>query len=267
VCAYDHLELLKRQVCWAHVKRNWEKMLERGGKAKAIAESCLRVQQRVFEHWHLFRGGGCSRSKLVDETVPLMLELLELLHKGKRCRDRKTKRFCKRLLGVYPALWTFVAVESVEPTNNHVERAQRRAVLWRRRSFGCHSAAGCRFVERILTVVQTLRLQRRSVRGHPQHSQDCCCNSSRPTRRQMIYTPAGTTAQTVKPLQFTSVDSRRLSFRVQPLACVRERLPRFLDGHSRPVNRARPTRKLLPPSLGELRLDGLDAGAYLSVKE
>lgn len=64
---------------------------------------------------------------------------------------------------VYLALWTFVTVEGVEPTNNHVERAQRRAVLWRRRSFGSHSADGRRFVERILTVVQTLRLKGRSV--------------------------------------------------------------------------------------------------------
>jgi len=69
----------------------------------------------------------------------------------------------KRLLRVYQALWTFVVVEGVEPTNNHVERAQRRTVLWRRHSFGCPSAAGYRFVERILTVVQTLRLQERSV--------------------------------------------------------------------------------------------------------
>ena len=92
-----------------------------------------------------------------------MLELLEVLQTGLRCRDRKTKRFCKRLLTVYPALWTFVVVEGVQPTNNHAERVQRRAVLWRRRSFGCHSATGCRFVERILTVVQTLRLQKRSV--------------------------------------------------------------------------------------------------------
>ena len=60
-------------------------------------------------------------------------------------------------------MWTFVVVQGVEPTNNHAERVQRRAVLWRRRSFGCHSADGCRFVERILTVVQTLRLQKRSV--------------------------------------------------------------------------------------------------------
>jgi transposase len=161
--AYDHVDLLRRQVCWVHLKRNWEKMAERGGKARAIAEACLSVQKRVFELWHLFRGGGRRRADLNDEIAPLMLELLEVLQAGMRCHDRKTKRFCSRLLSVYPALWMFVVVEGVEPTNNHVERAQRRAVLWRRRSFGCQSTAGCRFVERILTVVQTLRLQGRSV--------------------------------------------------------------------------------------------------------
>jgi transposase len=161
--AYDHVELLRRQVCWAHLKRNWEKMVERGGKAKIVAEGCLSVQERVFELWHLFRGGGRSRGELDDGMAPLMLELLEFLHAGLRCRDRKTKRFCARLLRVYAALWTFVVVDGVEPTNNHVERVQRRAVLWRRRSFGCHSAAGCRFVERILTVAESLRLQGRSV--------------------------------------------------------------------------------------------------------
>ncbi len=66
--AYDHVELLKRQVCWAHLKRNWEKMLERGGKAKIIAAGCLSVQKRVFELWHLFRGGGCSR-RWLDEGM------------------------------------------------------------------------------------------------------------------------------------------------------------------------------------------------------
>lgn len=161
--AYDRVGLLQRQVCWAHLKRNWEKLLERGGKAKVIAEGCLGVQKRVFELWHLFRGGGRSRGQLDDGMAPLMLELLEVLHAGRRCRDRKTKRFCARLLTVYAALWTFVVVDGVEPTNNQVERVQRRAVLWRRRSFGCHSAAGCRFVERILTVVESLRLQGRSV--------------------------------------------------------------------------------------------------------
>jgi transposase len=107
--------------------------------------------------------------------APLLLHLLEVLQGGLRCRDRKTKRFCARLLGVYPALWTFVVVEGVEPANTHVERAQRRAVQWRRRSFGCQSAAGCRFVERILTVVQTQRL----------HHGRSCSSSMRQSRLQV----------------------------------------------------------------------------------
>ena len=71
--------------------------------------------------------------------------------------------FCDHLLDLEPALWTFARVEGVEPTNNYMERLLRRAVLWRRRSFGCTSVDGCRFVERILTVVQTRRLQGKSV--------------------------------------------------------------------------------------------------------
>jgi transposase len=161
--AYDWAPLLQRQVCWAHLKRNFEKLAERTGKAKAIGEACLAMQQRVFELWHLFRGGGLTRRQLDHRMAPLMLELLDVLHQGARSRDRRTARFCRRLIDVYPALWAFVAVEGVEPTNNHAERVQRLAVLYRKNCFGCHSDSGCRFVERLLTVVQTLRLQQRSV--------------------------------------------------------------------------------------------------------
>src|SRR5271166_5415714 len=71
--------------------------------------------------------------------------------------------FCANVLAVEPALWTFTRKDGVEPTNNHIERLLRPGVLWRKNAFGCHSEAGCRFVERILTVVQTLRLQKRPV--------------------------------------------------------------------------------------------------------
>ena len=77
--------------------------------------------------------------------------------------DSKAATFCANLLALYPALWLFASIEGVEPTNNHVERILRLGVLWRKNAFGCHSAAGCRFVERMLTVVQTLRLQKRPV--------------------------------------------------------------------------------------------------------
>ena len=71
--------------------------------------------------------------------------------------------FCENVLAVEPALWMFVSTAGVEPTNNVIERLLRRAVRWRKRSFGCVSEAGCRFVERILTVVQTRRLQGQNV--------------------------------------------------------------------------------------------------------
>ena len=161
--AYDGVPLLQRQICWAHLKRNWEKLRERGGPAQRIADACLAIKDKVFEQWHLFRGGGLTRSQLDDRMAPLALELLAVLQKGGRSRDAKTARFCDRVLTVYPALWTFVIVEGVEPTNNHAERVQRLAVLYRKNCFGCHSDSGCRFVERLLTVVQTLRLQKRPV--------------------------------------------------------------------------------------------------------
>src|SRR5262245_54131814 len=161
--AYDEWPLMRRQVCWAPLKGNWEKLLERGGKAKAIGKACLEVHRRVFELWHLYRGGGMSYRQLDEAMAPLMLALQEILLTGRRSRDRRLARHCARVLEVSPALWAFLVCDGVEPTNNHAERVLRPAVLWRRRSFGCHSADGCRFVERMLTVVQSLRLQKRSV--------------------------------------------------------------------------------------------------------
>jgi transposase len=162
-CVYDEWPNGMRQLCWAHLKRNWEKQVARGGAAKRLGEAWLEMQSQVFELWHRFRDAKCTRHELGDQLAPLILAMMEILESGRRSRDRVLVRFCARLTEVSADLWTFVVVEGVEPTNNHAERVLRRAVLWRRRSFGCHSADGCRFVERILTVVQTLRLQKRSV--------------------------------------------------------------------------------------------------------
>jgi transposase len=161
--AYRIYPLKQRQICWAHIKRNFAKLAERGGFAKEIGTSALDLQRRVFELWHLYRGGGCTRPQLMERIEPLEVEMVRILSRGAHGKDAKTARFCTRLYEVQDALWTFARVEGIEPTNNHGERVQRLAVLWRRRSFGCQSAEGCRFVERILTVVQTLRLQKRSV--------------------------------------------------------------------------------------------------------
>jgi hypothetical protein len=74
-----------------------------------------------------------------------------------------TQRTCRNLLGVEAALWSFVEAPGIEPTNNAAERSLRRAVLWRRKSLGTKSEAGSQFVERILSVIMTLRQQGRDV--------------------------------------------------------------------------------------------------------
>jgi transposase len=161
--AYNRVPLRRRQVCWAHLKRDFQKCVDRGGPARAIGDAGLAIVKRVFKAWHSFRGGGCSRKRLQLRLSPVAKELRQVLERGCACADAKVAQFCANLIALEPALWRFVVTRGVEPTNNHAERVLRRGVLWRKNAFGCHSDQGCRFVERILTVVQTLRLQQRNV--------------------------------------------------------------------------------------------------------
>src|SRR5262249_14188301 len=148
---------------WAHLKRDFQKCVDRGGASARVGRRGLGVVQQVFEHWHAFRGGGGDRGRLRRRLRPVRSALHKLLVRGGRCADGPTARFCANVLALEQALWTFARVEGVEPTNNHIERLHRKAVLWRKNAFGSQSTEGCRFVERILTVVQTLRLQGRPV--------------------------------------------------------------------------------------------------------
>jgi len=161
--AYGRLSPWCRQVCWAHLKRDFQKLIDRGAAAARLGRKLQRIAGRVFEEWHLFRGGTFGRRALQNHLDAPAREFERLLRAGRRCADAQASAFCDNLLALLPALWRFVVTEGVEPTNNHAERLLRRGVLWRKNAFGSHSEEGCRFVERLLTVVQTCRLQRRSV--------------------------------------------------------------------------------------------------------
>ncbi len=154
---YDRIRL-----CWANLKRDFQKLVDLGGAGKKYGEAGLAVAAILFHEWALFRGGG-SRRALQRELEPVRHALRDWLEVGARCSSHKAATLCSNLLKLEPALWTFLYKKGVEPTNNHGERLARSGVLWRKIAFGCHSDRGCRFVERILTVVQTLRLQHRPV--------------------------------------------------------------------------------------------------------
>jgi transposase len=156
---YDCVPAERRQLCWAHLKRDFQKVVDRGGVGAAVGCQGLKIVKKVFAAWHAFRDGQVTRAQLKQQLDSVSNRLNRVLLEGWLGSDAKVAKFCENLLTWEAALWTFVTVEGVEPTNNFMERLLRRAVLWRKRSFGCWSEAGCRFVERILTVVQTRRLQ------------------------------------------------------------------------------------------------------------
>jgi transposase len=160
---YGIIDLTARQVCWAHLKRDFQKWVDWGRESMGIGQAGLDATKRVFDIWGRFRGRALDRPGMQAALEPVIQDLHAALAAGLSCPNKKTVRFCHNVLAVYPALWTFARVEGVEPTNNRAERTLRLAVIWRKISFGNHSEGGCRFVERILTTVQTLQLQNRQV--------------------------------------------------------------------------------------------------------
>lgn len=160
---YEKVPLRRRGLCWSHLKRDFKDLAEQKGPAQKIGDAGLSVCTEVFEVWHQFRDRRISRSTLAQLLMPVRKKMNRLLKRGIRSPARRAARFCRELLRLEPALWTFARVKGIEPTNNHAERMLRPAVMWRKQSLGSHSLGGCRFVERMMTVLQTLRLRGRSV--------------------------------------------------------------------------------------------------------
>ena len=161
--AYNWLPLRRRQICWAHLKRDFQAIEERGGESVSVGQQLLEQVGKVFRLWHQLRNEGINRSAFRRKMKPIQQRVKELLYAGTETNHQKTRHTCANILQLESCLWTFVRVEGVEPTNNNAERPLRRAVLWRRESFGTQSESGSRFVERILTVVRSLRQQGRDV--------------------------------------------------------------------------------------------------------
>jgi transposase len=161
--AYNWYPVRWRQLCWAHLLRDFEAMRSRGGRSEEIGDALLAQAHQMFTWWHRVREGTLQRSSFRSYMTPLRREVERLLEAGSRCGVPKTAGTCRDILKRREALWTFVQVEGVEPTNNTAERSIRPGVLWRKGSFGTQSAEGSRFVESMMTVVATLKQQRRNV--------------------------------------------------------------------------------------------------------
>jgi transposase len=146
-----------------HVLRDFEAMRGRGGASEAIGDALLAQAHQRFTWWHRVREGTLARSTFRSSMTPRRREVERLLEAGSQCGVVKTEGTCREILKRREALWTFVQVAGVEPTNNTAERAIRPGVQWRKGSFGTQSKDGSRFVESLMTVVATLRQQQRNI--------------------------------------------------------------------------------------------------------
>jgi transposase len=162
--AYDHIDPASRQACWEHLKRDFFRHSEGLAEQKEFGTTGLALTKQLFKTWRSF----CEhqdRARLISEMKPIQDELRGLLeHAGRKSkRTRLHRRFANNLLKIWPALWTFVTIDGVEPTNNSAERALRGPVIHRKLSHGTQSEDGERFIERALSASVTCRLQGRPM--------------------------------------------------------------------------------------------------------
>ena len=162
--AYAHLPLSRRQLCWSHLKRDFQAHAEGLAAEREFGEVGLELCERVFWAWEVFQNTQQRRelkrtiASLQQEYEPIIAD-----YAAKTARNRRCQRMASNLLKAWPALWTFASHDGVEPTNNHAERSLRGAVIYRKLSLGSQSEGGERRIERLLSASVTCRLQRRSL--------------------------------------------------------------------------------------------------------
>lgn len=162
--------MAQRQICWSHLLRTFTDYSERDGPAGAIGDDLITYCELVFHYWREHRAGELSDANYEQWISAIQEGMKPRLQRAVDANIKYVSGSCKNLLEHWDAMWTFVENPTVDLTNNHAERELRRLVLWRKRSFGSQSERGDRFVERILTVTQTMRKNARDTLGFLQQS-------------------------------------------------------------------------------------------------
>jgi transposase len=152
-----------RQICWAHLLRKFISFTERDGPTRTLGRELLDCTRVVFAYWYDFKEGRLTREQFAARIAPVRADFERTLRRAVDANIKGLSGSCSNMWEHREALWTFVDVDGVEPTNNHAERELRAFVLWRKRSFGAQSERGHRFAERLMTIAHTARKQGRDV--------------------------------------------------------------------------------------------------------
>jgi transposase len=153
---YDYVDADKRQVCWAHLLRDFTRISQRRGLAGQVGRGLLGAGFIVFR-WR-------KQGKNKQPFEPLRKRVKRLLLQGAtQTQCTRTAKTCANLLRLEPALWTFLDNAAVAPTNNDAERALRALVLKRKISGPTRSKRGDDFLASGFSVYETCRRQGRDL--------------------------------------------------------------------------------------------------------
>jgi transposase len=180
--AYNCYPMQRRGICHSHLGRDYKKIADREGPGQHIGKELCTQEAAVFTVWHLFTSNAINRQVLCERMAPISAAIKDLLVSGAACTDSKVAGMCTDILRHWDAMWTFTSVPGVEPTNNLSEQALRPYVLWRKGSFGTQSERGSRFMERMMSVIQTCRRQGRHLLSFLTQAIECWnCDSPAPS--------------------------------------------------------------------------------------
>lgn len=155
-------QLGRLQWCWAHLKRNFQALIDDSDpQVKRLGNDLMRSTNEMFRQWSRCRDGTITFDQFKRSMAPIRERVEALLLRGACSGNARLVGMCQEIYGNRQWLWSFVEVRGVDPTNNTAERALRPAVIWRKLSFGTQSAKGSRFVETLLSVIATCRQQGR----------------------------------------------------------------------------------------------------------
>jgi transposase len=163
---YDFIDPSRRQACLSHLARTFQAFAERDGPA---ARHGKKIRELIDEIIRADTQSRHNRQRICwheGELNQIHDRLMDAVEAGERSRTPQLSRLCGTVLDIWPTLWNFTEHAGAEATNNRCERAIRHAVLWRKTSLGTQSEAGDRFVERILSIRETCRLNDRSMHDY-----------------------------------------------------------------------------------------------------
>jgi transposase len=164
--AYNYLPDRNHQVCWAHLKRDFQKISEREGEAGLIGQNLLKAYEKIFGFLKTEFMSHLSFTKSQRRRLRYFKnKMLKWLRIGSYSGHAQTMRTCKNILYFSGSLWHFFEVSGVQPTNNHAEQQLRPLVISKKLTFGTQSERGSRFIERIFTVTTTCKQQKRDTLG------------------------------------------------------------------------------------------------------